>query len=72
MPSATAAQIIAEHNVAMRNRLAEFNATEKPIRAEFERARKPAYDHYRTDCEKLTAEKDGRMAKLALDGDQNE
>ena len=72
MPSATAAQIIAEYNVAMKNRLAEFNAVEKPIRAEFERARKPAYDHYRTDCENLTAEKDERMAKLALDGDQNE
>jgi len=71
MPSATAAQVIAEHNVAMKNQLSEFNNLEKPIRAKFEADRKPIYDDYRSKCQELTDKKDFRLSQIALEGSKN-
>ena len=78
MPNPTIAQaqavtrVIAEHNVAMKNQLAEFNELEKPIRAQFEADRKPIYDAYRLSCKELTEQKDACLDALALEANQND
>jgi hypothetical protein len=64
-------QVIAEHNVAMRNRLAEFNRAEKPIRTRFEAARKPHYDSYQIACKELAIIKDARLAEINQEGNQD-
>jgi len=58
----TSADIYAEYNVAMRNRLRVFNEAEAPIRAYFETSRKPHYDSYQADCKELQVIRDQRLA----------
>ena len=54
--------IIAEYNVAMRNRLKVLNEAEAPLRAIFETARKPHQTSYQVDCKELQAIRDQRLA----------
>jgi hypothetical protein len=77
MPEPTIAQaqavihVIALHNVAMRQLLAELNELEKPIRAEFERAKKPHFDRYQIACKELAIMKEARLAEITQEGNQD-
>ena len=64
MSEPTTAQVIAEFNVAMKNRLADFTTAEKPLRTAFELARKPLYDVYRADIQAIFLAKEAAVAKI--------
>ena len=65
-------QLVAEYNVAMANLLKQLNELEKPLRAEFDNARKSINDKYRIECNELTYKKNLRLGEIALEGSEND